>query len=284
MIYSIVNILIFSLLSITNVTSLSATSLRIPRKFFFTEEPPALPAFDEDSVFVIFPGAGGPDPNIERIIEEVKESDKQFKYKRFVYCYDWSKWRGNIFNAAYNGQHVGKIVGRNLGLVGHNKKEKKKQLKNIHIIGISVGAFAADSCIREYKKTVKYLLNEQKQEIEPAFTRVTFLDPFTSRGVIGQNYGQKHFGKRADYCENYLNTDDPVPFTNDPLPHAFTFDVTESKERELFKPLQGDSMHSWPVAFYGLNWRNTIDPRKKNTLYSPKHCSIKERGAVFKMP
>ena len=48
-----------------------------------------------------------------------------------------------------------------------------------------------------------------------------------------------------------LNTDDPVPSTNLPLRNALNFDITGSKERESFVPLEGDSLHSWPAAWYG---------------------------------
>ena len=50
-----------------------------------------------------------------------------------------------------------------------------------------------------------------------------------------------------------LNTDDPVPSTALPLRHAVNFDITGNKERASFVPLEGDSLHSWPAAWYGMH-------------------------------
>jgi hypothetical protein len=40
----------------------------------------------------------------------------------------------------------------------------------------------------------------------------------------------------ADIAEDYFNRDDPVPTTNEPLPLAYTFDVTNSALRSKFTP------------------------------------------------
>ena len=50
----------------------------------------------------------------------------------------------------------------------------------------------------------------------------------------GFGYGQNYFGLNVDYAEHILNTDDPVPTTNDPLQHCVVYDVTHCKERESF--------------------------------------------------
>lgn len=39
--------------------------------------------------------------------------------------------------------------------------------------------------------------------------RLSLLDPFTQRGILGTKYGTRVFGSEADYCEHYMNTDDP---------------------------------------------------------------------------
>lgn len=44
----------------------------------------------------------------------------------------------------------------------------------------------------------------------------------------------------ADFFEQYLNSDDPVPSTNDPLPNSVTYDVTYAEERKKFVPLPGN--------------------------------------------
>jgi hypothetical protein len=55
-----------------------------------------------------------------------------------------------------------------------------------------------------------------------------------------------------------LNTDDPVPSTNEALPNSVIYDVTNHPERLQFVPLEGDSMHSWPVAFLGKHWKTYV--------------------------
>jgi hypothetical protein len=40
----------------------------------------------------------------------------------------------------------------------------------------------------------------------------------------------------ADIAEDYFNRDDPVPTTNEPLPLAYAFDVTNSALRSKFIP------------------------------------------------
>ena len=61
------------------------------------------------------------------------------------------------------------------------------------------------------------------------------------------------FGASADYAEAIINTDDPVPSTSLPLGQAVTYDVTAARARARFEPLPGDSLHSWPAAWFGDN-------------------------------
>ena len=53
----------------------------------------------------------------------------------------------------------------------------------------------------------------------------------------------------------YLNTDDPVPSTSDPIPNAYNYDVTLSEARRDFHPAEGESMHSWPVVYLARTWQ-----------------------------
>ena len=52
----------------------------------------------------------------------------------------------------------------------------------------------------------------------------------------------------------------------------YFIEVTAAEERKSFIPLKGDSMHSWPVAFYGKNWLTkinddgTLNPEKVDRL------------------
>ena len=110
------------------------------------------------------------------------------------------------------------------------------RLKAVHLIGISVGAFAADEACAAIKSS----------RLGNSITcQLTLLDPFQQRGVIGTGYGNANFGKTADYAIHYLNTDDPVPSTNEPLTkHCSVVDITNLRPEKLFG-------HDWPVVYYG---------------------------------
>mmetsp|Transcript_25393 Transcript_25393/g.27760 ORF Transcript_25393/g.27760 Transcript_25393/m.27760 type:complete len:279 (-) Transcript_25393:54-890(-) len=257
------------------------TYINLPLSFLYGSNVAPLPSFRSDSAVIIFPGFGGTDENTDRLQKEIQKSDQDRNEKRFVTVYDWSKWRGETLRAAYNSKVVGKTIGRQLAY--HH--QQVTPLKELHVIGISVGAFAADSCINEYQRIVGLSMETDggKEKQNPTKTRLTLLDPFTSLGIFGAGYGKKYFGRTSDYCEHFVNTDDPVPFTNDPLPHAMNFDVTQSKDRLSYQPPPGDNMHSWPAAFYGLKWRSIIDPRVSNNLFRSTHV-INPRGTIRRLP
>lgn len=245
---------------------------RLPQKLLFGSDPRPLEPFDEKDVVLIFPGAGGPDENTSNLAQAVIDSDKSCGIQRHVEVYDWSPWKGNLIRASFDGQSVGKLIGKQLA-------NERKDIKSLHVMGVSVGAFAADSCSYNFQKIIR----ENKSTTSPApYVRLTLLDPFTQRGLLGTKYGSKLFGKAATYCEHYLNTDDPVPSTNDPISMAYVYDITASKERELFVPLKGDSMHSWPVAFYGRQWKTELND--DGSLYHPVHTAETLRGAVMSVP
>ena len=167
-------------------------------------------------------------------------------YGRYVCVYDWAKWRGNFIRAAFDAQHVGeKVCGELAG-----DTQSRGAVGSLHAIGISVGAFAADSCIQAFHDAQTAChgtsVDQGAQHKTHVMTRLTLLDPFTSKGVFGYGWGINNFGKSADVVEDYLNTDDPVPSTNTPLRLAYTYDITSSEDKKKFEPLDGESAHSWP--------------------------------------
>lgn len=210
---------------------------------------------------IIFPGAGGPDQYTSALQESILRSDKKKGVVRQVVVYDWQQWRGNFLRAAFDSQLVGAAVGGQLA--------QNAGLKNVHAIGISVGAFAADSCLKTYKS-----LAQQPS----ASTHLTLLDPFTSKGPFGYGWGLKNFGLGADVVEDYLNSDDPVPTTNDPVSNAFTLDVTSSQAKRSFV---GDSYHSWPVAYLASHWTTEVD--EKGDILEPASEKV-PKGTVVVVP
>jgi len=219
-------------------------------------------------VTILFPGFGGNDEHTERIVSEHNAADGL----ALCYLYDWGTYRGDLLRASNNGIEVGKKIGSQLA--------NTASIEKIHVIGVSVGSFAADACVSAFNEeickqqreacrftpmlqppsiaegasTSMHSMNGMNTPTGPK-TRATFLDPFTQKGLFRSKFGINHFGKSAEYAEQYLNTDDPVPSTNSPLLHAHCWDITAAKERETFIPLPDDNMHSWPCAFFGLHLR-----------------------------
>jgi hypothetical protein len=193
-----------------------------------------------ESLVLVLHGAGGPDANTKRIADALKSSDRQvveYKYQEFV----GDQLQGP-FNAMRVGDHLADEVLRS-----------PSAPRRVHVVGVSVGAFAADR--------VASRLADAGKEV-----RLTTLDPFTARGLFGlirpdSAYGVNTFGRKATVAENVFNTDDPVPSTNLPLRHAVNFDITDAAEKKSFVPLPGDSLHSWPAAWFGKHPKSLGDER-----------------------
>jgi len=212
-------------------------------------------------VVIIFPGAGGPDQftaELEQNIRRWDDNDSEIlgddapgnaKFQqvtsRLVTTVDWSEHTGTLFTAAYNSEAVGDAVADTLW--------KSVHVRSVHCVGISVGAFAANAAARYFSH-----LSEKSHHV-----RLSLLDPFCSRGLWGGGYGRKNFGRYADYAEQYLNTDDPVPTTNDPLPLCACVDVTGSSDRDEFVLPENETYHCWPLVFYARN----KDGYKKNLFF-----------------
>lgn len=221
------------LLGILSLETSAEIFARLPQQWIYGSTPKHISKseINKPNLVLIFPGAGGPDDNLNSLKNSIITNDNNRKVDRDVVVYDWLQWRGSFVRAAFDGQIVGKTVCKDLF-------DSNPQLENVHIIGVSVGAFAADSCAKTLKS---------QMPIHRIQTRLTFLDPFTSKGIFGYAWGVKNFGKDIDYVENYVNRDDEVPTTNDPLNLAINYDVTKSRLRDDFQTThKGESMHSWP--------------------------------------
>mmetsp|Transcript_6355 Transcript_6355/g.9236 ORF Transcript_6355/g.9236 Transcript_6355/m.9236 type:complete len:332 (+) Transcript_6355:41-1036(+) len=202
---------------------------------------------------IIFPGAGGRDQFTDELEETIKRSDRKQgltkpSNERLITTYDWIEHRGNVLTAAFDSEAVGEGVARGIIESRHKieiESSSYQPIRSIHCIGVSVGAFAANVCARSLKKA------HANSDASP-HVRLTLLDPFCSRGLWGNQYGENNFGLDVDYAEQYLNTDDPVPSTNEPLSHCTCIDVTNAKEREQFALVipDNETMHCWPLVYF----------------------------------
>ena len=232
----------------------SMLPVRISNTFELLPPPALLPdkVISAKKVAVVFPGYGGEDENTNRIVEEAKKEGVA------AISYDWELYRGNLVRAANNGISIGSKLGKQLAV--------SREIEEVHFIGVSVGSFAANACLEAFCNEIKkqkkdgprkkigsmlQLPTKIVKDIDDEMprTRATFLDPFTQKGLFGLGYGIKRFGLQAQYAEQYLNTDDPVPSTNEVCKQCAVFDVTTCKDRDNFTPLPQDNMHSWLPPF-----------------------------------
>jgi hypothetical protein len=210
--------------------------------------PPSNGSWDDvEHATLVFHGAGGQDKFTDALMAKLQSSKKSV-YSSMV---EWSQFSSDTLQASFNGERIGREAAAQL-------MKRASNLKTIHIIGISVGAFAADAATREVKPA---------QKDEKPFLQLTLLDPFTQRGIFGLGYGNRVFGTSADYVEQYLNTDDPVPSTNSPLDNTVCYDITDLRPDEI------SFGHDWPVAYYARFGRVGLVPPEKRLA----------RGTVIKV-
>ena len=319
------NFKLLFVLGLLSIETFEELYVRMPQQVIYGSTPRQLStdeflAGEDENLVIIFPGAGGPDLFTEQLKDSILYEDRKAGVKRKVLVYDWSSWRGPFIRAAFDGQLVGKTVGEQLAVqdVKYKKKHCKsnansdefldmetkdrkpiqvankiKGLKNVDFIGISVGSFAADSAAKWFHRDA--IESFENEGLPPVYTKLTLLDPFTSKGIFGYHWGIKNFGMTLDsskflnfqfvnnpatnYFEVYINTDDPVPSTSDPILNANNFDITNDESKKYFVPPKGESMHSWPVVYLARNWLTSLDDDNALQITSR---TLNPRGLVEK--
>jgi hypothetical protein len=129
----------------------------------YGSDPKEIPDLNHTDICLVFHGAGGPDANTDVVIGAAKAAETP-SVDRYVGLYDWQPWLGNILRAAYDGQRVGKTIGKQIAHMHMDQLthasmsteqrsafSELRQLRKLHVVGVSVGAFAADSCVRAYQ-------------------------------------------------------------------------------------------------------------------------------------
>ena len=202
-----------------------------------------LPA-DVEEVTLVFHGAAGQDQYTDELMANLRA--KCASKAQYAAMIDWTALSSNILQASFSGQRVGREAARRLlDRCCNGSGQGTCNLKRVHLIGISVGAFAADEACAAIKSKLG----------DNVTCQLTLLDPFQQRGVIGMGYGNSNFGKTADYAIHYLNTDDPVPSTNEPLTkHCAVVDITKLRPEEIFG-------HDWPLVYY-----SGIEKRRQSSV------------------
>jgi len=199
---------------------------------------------DTKDITIVFHGAGGQDSNTDELLKVLRSGSARNSFVKMV---DWSQDSADILKASIKGSTIGKSLGNQLKDIlqkqsesssnNIDRTETSKEIRNVHIIGISVGAFSANEIVQTLDSNLHPSLRKK------ICLQLTLLDPFQQKAVLGVKYGKNNFGKGADYAQQFLNTDDPVPSTNDSLPYCATTDVTSLRPSEVFG-------HDWPLIYY----------------------------------
>jgi len=233
------------------------------------------------NVFIIFHGAGGPDRETDDLQERVRLQDVTAGLERTICLGDWRPWfsagaRRNL--NSYHGQEVGRKLGALLAA-------RAPELRSLHVVGTSAGAWPANELCSSYVKAASGRPR--------ATVMLSLTDPFTARSdrPLADPWGVRNFGRHADFAEQYLNSDDSAPSTNEPLPLCYCYDVTHAAERASF-PLPGGGStgnplldagmmllgyHNWPMGYLARHYVTLLD--SQGQLVMPTHEKL-PRGVV----
>jgi hypothetical protein len=144
-----------------------------------------------------------------------------------VLTINWSEYSTDLFRCTLNGRRIGRDLGRKLS--------KNKKIKRFHLIGHSAGSFVVFGLCESIRK-----------ESNNVFVHTTYLDPVSIYGGIDWSYGTRNFGSCANISDAYIDHEDGVPGSDEPLEHPHTFDVTALKKGANYS----GSPHLWPVEYY----------------------------------
>lgn len=163
------------------------------------------------------------------------------------YRLDWHEASLDRLAAPRRGYELGRRIGEELLASG-------RAYEVAHLIGHSAGAH------------VVHGIEDVFARLDPAerpAIHATFLDPFVARSVVRLFGGVKTFGEHADFAMSYVTRDDPVPFTNSYLDHAYNIDLTATVPKRENAP--DNFEHIWPIEYY----RSAADPDGAGIGLSP---------------
>jgi hypothetical protein len=140
---------------------------------------------------------------------------------------DWQTFSNDVFICSTAGKKIGFDIGKRIA--------NKVNIKGIHVIGHSCGAFVTLGICQGVKSVNTNIA-----------VQTTYLDPVSVYGGVFWNYGLDNFGRCADFSDSYIDTDDSIPGSNQVLPHSITFDVTNIRRNGEYKV----PPHVWPTKYY----------------------------------
>jgi hypothetical protein len=169
---------------------------------------------------IVFHGANGYDNATALLMMSLNRTVSPYNF-----LLNWDTYSHNTIQAPFNAERIGKEVARRL----------PARIRRIHVIGISVGAHAADACVRQLKRDRSHHIYIQE----------TLLNPVCARGLLDLEYGERVFGRAADYAQHFWNRndEDALSFTNSPCLKCAVHDVTLRRPRTFVG-------QEWPLHYY----------------------------------
>jgi len=139
----------------------------------------------------------------------------------------WQPFSNNVFTCSVSGKNLGEEIGKTI--------VKNKNIKGVHLVGHSCGAFVILGICEQIKSLNKSIK-----------IQTTYLDPVSVYSGLFWQYGIENFGRCADFSDTYIDTHDTVPGSNQLLPHSITLDVTQVRINNNMDI----APHAWPPHFY----------------------------------
>jgi pimeloyl-ACP methyl ester carboxylesterase len=164
-----------------------------------------------------------------RLITQIRQSDADIS-QWDIYAHDWEVQANKAVTAARTGYAIGREMARQLIAGGDG-------YQILHLIGQSMGAYLTQGFVDEYRR-----LHGR------ALIHMTFMEPFLIRGILGFGYGVRHFGRGADFAENFIVRHEPVLGSNRFLRHAHNTDISALVREDLKDDFFGP--HWWVVEYY----------------------------------
>ncbi len=148
-------------------------------------------------------------------------------YQGSVLALDWRPFSHSTLRCSVDGLRIGRELGRHLAA--------RTDVEFVHAVGHSCGSFVVLGICRGVR------------EARPSLTvQTTYLDPVSIYGGLFWRWGVRRFGECADFSEAYIDTEDTIPGSGEPLPNAYTVDVTAARIASGSDVLP----HVWPTAYY----------------------------------
>ena len=203
-----------------------------PRDYGDMVRPPIEP--DTGRVTII---AHGLRDRLDHWAEPLRNDLRTAGHDGLTLALDWRPFSHSTLRCSVDGLRIGRELGRHLA--------GQPGVAFVHAIGHSCGSFIALGVCRGVR------------DQDGAVTvQTTYLDPVSIYGGLFWRWGIERFGACADYSEAYIDTEDTVPGSGEPLPNAFTTDVTAARLASGSHTLP----HVWPTAYYRSLVRAGLQP------------------------